>query len=65
MEKSGVPVWEKVNLTILEASQLFGIGEKRMRTLAKQPNDYTLMVGNKTLIKRAQFERWLQTRYVL
>ena len=64
-QKATVPVWEKVNLTILEASQLFGIGETRMRALAKEPNDFTLMVGSKVLIRRTQFEKWLQTRYVL
>ena len=65
MSRIETPVWEKVNLTIQEAARLFNIGEKRLRVLVKKPNDYTLLVGRKTLIKREQFKHWLETQYVI
>lgn len=65
MKKTELPVWQKVNLTIQEAASLFNIGEKRLRTLVKEPNNYTLVVGRKTLIKREQFKHWLETQYVI
>ena len=65
MSRIETPVWEKVNLTIQEAASLFNIGEKRLRVLVKKPNDYTLLVGRKTLIKREQFKHWLETQYVI
>lgn len=60
-----VPVWEKVNLSVQEAAGLFNIGEKTLRSLVKEPNDYTLVIGSKVLIKRQKFERWLENQYVL
>ena len=65
MSRIETPVWQKVNLTIQEAASLFNIGEKRLRVLVKKPNDYTLMLGRKTLIRRVQFEHWLETQYVI
>ena len=62
MSRIETPVWQKVNLTIQEAASLFNIGEKRLRVLVKKPNDYTLMLGRKTLIRRVQFEHWLETQ---
>ena len=54
-----VPVWEKVNLSVQEAAGLLNIGEKTLRSLVKEPDDYTLVNGSKVLIKRHKFERWL------
>ena len=65
MKKTELPVWQKVNLTIQEAASLFNIGEKRLRALAKGSNEYTILVGRKTLIRREQFKRWLETQYVI
>lgn len=54
-----VPVWEKVNLSVQEAAGLLNIGEKTLRSLVKEPDDYTLVIGSKVLIKRHKFEHWL------
>lgn len=58
-----VPVWEKYMLTVDEAVQYFGIGEKKIRTLiAENLNaDYcfTVQIGNKSLINRHKFEEFL------
>ncbi len=59
--KKYVPVWEKFTLTISEASEYFNLGEKKMRLLADNYNDYgfVLQNGSKTLIKRKKFEDFI------
>lgn len=58
-----VPVWEKYMLTVDEAVQYFGIGEKKIRTLIAENlgTDYcfTVQIGNKSLINRHKFEDFL------
>lgn len=58
-----VPIWEKSNLTIEEASAYFGIGEKKLRSLCNEDKTYVLFVGNKRLIKRKLFEKFLESAY--
>ena len=65
MDNKEVRICEKVNLSISEAAILFNIGEKKLRSLVKEPNNYTLVVGEKVLIKRRRFEEWLDNQYVL
>lgn len=52
---------EKYNLTIKEAVEYFNIGEKNIRKIvADNPTaEYILMVGNKVLLKRKLFERFI------
>ena len=61
--KMSVPIWEKYMLTVDEAVQYFGIGEKKIRSLiAENMNTeycFTVQVGNKSLIKRQKFETFL------
>nr|DAK90152.1 MAG TPA: excisionase [Caudoviricetes sp.] len=51
-----VPIWEKYMLTVDEAVQYFGIGEKKIRMLISENTDtdycFTVQVGNKSLINR-------------
>lgn len=56
-----VPVWEKVNLTLTEASAYFGIGQNKLKEItdSKECEQCVLFVGNKRLIKRKAFERYL------
>lgn len=60
-EKSAVPLWHKHLLTVQEASQYFGIGEKTLRRLIQENNtaSYLLTNGAKVLIKRSLFEQFL------
>ena len=60
-EKSAVPLWHKHLLTVQEASQYFGIGEKKIRQLIQENNTapYLLTNGAKVLIKRSLFEQFL------
>ena len=61
-----IPIWEKANLTIIEASEYFGIGQNRLSELTRQRNcDFVLFVGNRRMIKRRQFEKYLEaTKYI-
>ncbi len=56
-----VPVWEKYTLTINEASEYFNLGEKKIRYLADNYNDYgfVLQNGSRILIKRKKFEDFI------
>ena len=56
-----IPFWEKYTLTIREAAEYFHIGEKRMRQIAEEnpSSDFVIMNGNRTMIKRKNFERYI------
>lgn len=62
-DRKTVPIWEKYMLTVDEAVQYFGIGEKKIRTLIAENinTDYcfTVQIGNKSLINRQKFENFL------
>lgn len=50
----------KYNLTIKEASEYYNIGENKLRELIKQGCcEFVLYIGKKALIKRKQFEEYL------
>lgn len=50
-------------LTVDEATQYFGIGEKKIRNLISENVDtdfcFTVQIGNKSLINRRKFEDFL------
>lgn len=50
-------------LSISKASKIFGIGQHTLRNLAKQDYNriYTVMVGNRTMIKTEQFKKFLDS----
>ena len=59
-----VPVWEKANLSLEEATAYFGIGINKLRDMTNNENcPFVLWNGNKRLIKRKQLERFLETAY--
>lgn len=62
-EKNFVPVSEKFCLTLQEASHYFNIGEKKMRQISNEHLDdgFVLQNGVKVLIKRKQFEKFLES----
>lgn len=56
-----IPIWEKANLTIEEAAAYFNIGQNKLSELTKMRNcTFVLHIGNKRLIKRKQFEEYLE-----
>lgn len=49
-----------VVLTIPEAAEMTNIGQNRINKLLKAPNcPFVLYVGNKKLVKRKEFEKFL------
>ncbi|MGP1567960.1 MAG: excisionase [Peptoanaerobacter stomatis] len=59
-----IPIWEKSNLTIEEASKYFCIGINKLRELTDDRDcEYVLFVGKKRLIKRKVFEEFLRNEY--
>jgi len=64
-EKSiAVPIWERVNLTLEEASAYTGIGINRLRELADNPDcEFVLWVGNRRLLKREKLKEYLAEVY--
>lgn len=59
-----VPVWEKANLTLEEAAAYSGIGINKIRDLTNDENcPFVLFVGCKRLIKRKQFDNYLDRAY--
>lgn len=59
-DKVIVPVCEKYTLTIREAAAYFNIGIKKMRRLAEENTSrFSVFSGNKYLIIRPKFEKFL------
>lgn len=56
-----VPIWEKYSLSVEEAAEYYGIGEKRLRGIAAEHyNDgFILSVGTHVRFKRRLFEEYL------
>ena len=59
-----VPIWEKANLSMEEASAYFGIGINKLREMTNDSNcPYVLWNGNKRMIKRKALEKFLEVAY--
>lgn len=65
-KESQVPIWEKSNLTLEEAAAYSGIGVNKLRDISNDPNcNFVLWVGSKRLIKRRQFDSFIEQAYSL
>ena len=62
-----IPIWKRYLLTIEEAAEYYHIGENKIRFLiAENPTaDFIINNGNRTLIKKARFENYLDKATVL
>lgn len=61
-----VPIWHKSNLTISEASVYFNIGVNKLREITDDEDcSFVLWIGSKRLIKRKEFDRYLEDIYSL
>lgn len=59
-----VPLWEKSNLTLEEASAYSGIGINKLREISNDKNcQFVLWVGSKRLIKRKMFDAYIERTY--
>ena len=62
--KREVPIWEKANLTLEEASAYFNIGINKLRELSDQDDcKFVLWCGSKRLIKRKLLEEYLDKAF--
>lgn len=63
-EKQSLPWWQKYTLTLEEAAEYFGISYKKLRLICKAHADeeFLLWNGNRALIKREQFEKYLDSQ---
>ena len=63
MKQTDIPIWERYTLTIEEASKYFRIGENKLRRLAAENKNanWLIMNGNRSQIKRKQFEKIIDT----
>lgn len=65
-EKKEVPIWEKVTMTMEEASAYSTIGICTIKKLANNPRcTFVLMNGNRKLIKRKEFEEFISKQVEL
>ena len=61
-----MPIWEKLNLTIEEASEYSNIGVNKIREISNDDNcPFVLWIGNKRLIKRRKFDEYIEKAYSL
>lgn len=61
-----VPIWQKINLTIEEASEYSNIGVSTLRSRISTENyDFVINVGAKKLINRKKFEKFLENVNVI
>lgn len=59
-----IPICEKAALTLEEAAAYSNIGVNRLRELTESKDcDFVLFAGKKRLIKRRQFDRFLDNTY--
>ena len=60
-KKPRVPLWEKFLLTVSESAEYFNIGENKLRDLISCHRDaeWIFHIGERTMIKREQFEHFL------
>ncbi len=57
-----VPIWEKHLLTIDEAALYTNIGQNRIAEMLRKPScPFVIYIGRKKLVKRAAFERFLES----
>lgn len=61
-----VPIHKKVTLTIPEAAEYSNIGINKINSLLRAPNcPFVLFVGNKKLVKRKEFTKYLREHLVI
>ena len=59
-----VPIYEKSNLTLEEASAYFGIGINKLREITNDKKcNFVLWIGSKRLIKRKLCETYLEKQF--
>ena len=61
-----VPIWEKSNLTVEEAASYSGIGRDKIKEISNGDNcPFVLWIGTERLIKRKQFDAYIDKMFSL
>lgn len=61
-----IPINQKINLTIQEAVAYSNIGETTIRKLLREKScPFLLKIGNKNLVKRKEFEKYIESKHYL
>lgn len=64
IDSKNTPIHQRYSLTVTEAAEYFGIGEKKLREISSGDScPFVLWVGNKRLIKRRALEKYLDSAY--
>lgn len=59
--KETVPIPQKLLLTIEEAAAYSSIGMNKLRSMADEPScPFALYIGRKRMIKRKEFEKYIE-----
>ncbi len=59
--KNTIPIWEKMNLSVEEAAEYSNIGINKLYKMINEPScSFVLYVGQKKVIKRKEFERYIE-----
>ena len=58
-----IPLWKRYAFTIEEAAVFYHIGQAKLRSIVEyEPNaDFIIYNGNRVLIKKVQFEKYLDS----
>ncbi len=65
-KKLEVPIWHKASLTLEETAAYSGIGINKLREITNEKGcNFVLFIGKKRLIKRRQFEEYLEQHCVI
>ncbi len=61
MDRIPIPIWKKYSLSVEEAAEYYGIGEKRLYSILHEHvgADFILEIGSHIRIKRELFEKYL------
>ena len=61
-----VPLWERENLTLMEAAAYTGVGRDRLRELTNRDDcNFVLWRGNRKRYKRVKLVEYLEKQYSL
>lgn len=66
-EITDIPLWQKYTLSVEEASKYFRIGQAKLRRIISENEDadFILWNGNRSQIKRKQFEEFIDKLNVI
>ena len=61
--KYNIPIWQRIGITIEEAAEYSLIGTQKLRSIiSDNPElDFIIHKGGHIIIKRPQFEKWIES----